>query len=111
MDGESLWLSTWGCCSSSGRASKRLHAVLAYEFERFTTHVRLVGAGADVLGEDVSVIREDGPRSHDLGRRCRSRASGRWPASAPPHQARAVAGAAGVERRAAPATGSLSRQR
>ena len=35
---------------------ERLHAVLAYEFERFTTHVRLVGAGVDGLGEDVSVV-------------------------------------------------------
>src|SRR5215217_5066091 len=43
----------------------RLHAVLAYEFERFTTHVRLVGAGADGLGEDVSVFREDGTTLHE----------------------------------------------
>ena len=35
----------------------RLHAVLAYEFERITTQVRLVGAGVDGLGEDVSVFR------------------------------------------------------
>lgn len=32
----------------------RLHAVLAHEFHRVTTHVRLVGAGAEGLGEDVS---------------------------------------------------------
>jgi hypothetical protein len=43
----------------------RLHAVLAYEFERFTTHVRLVGAGTDGLGEDVSVFREDGTALHE----------------------------------------------
>jgi len=43
----------------------RLHAVLAYEFERITTHVRLVGAGADGLGEDVSVLREDGTALHE----------------------------------------------
>jgi L-alanine-DL-glutamate epimerase-like enolase superfamily enzyme len=43
----------------------RLHAVLAYEFERVTTHVRLVGAGADGLGEDVSVHREDGTALHE----------------------------------------------
>ena len=43
----------------------RLHAVLAYEFERVTTHVRLVGAGADGLGEDVSVFREDGTALHE----------------------------------------------
>src|SRR5262249_36288944 len=36
------------------------HAMLAYEFERFTTHVQLVGAGTDGLGEDVSVFHEDG---------------------------------------------------
>jgi hypothetical protein len=43
----------------------RLHAVLAYEFERITTHVRLVGAGADGVGEDVSVFREDGTALHE----------------------------------------------
>jgi L-alanine-DL-glutamate epimerase-like enolase superfamily enzyme len=43
----------------------RLHAVLAHEFERFTTHVRLVGSGADGLGEDVSVFREDGTALHE----------------------------------------------
>jgi L-alanine-DL-glutamate epimerase-like enolase superfamily enzyme len=43
----------------------RLHAVLAYEFERITTHVRLVGAGVDGLGEDVSVFREDGTALHE----------------------------------------------
>jgi hypothetical protein len=43
----------------------RLHAVLAYEFERITTHVRLVGADADGLGEDVSVFREDGTTLHE----------------------------------------------
>jgi hypothetical protein len=40
----------------------RLHAVLAHEFQRVMTHVRLVGAGADGLGEDVSVHVEDGAR-------------------------------------------------
>jgi L-alanine-DL-glutamate epimerase-like enolase superfamily enzyme len=43
----------------------RLHAVLAYESERITTHVRLVGAGAGGLGEDVSVFREDGTTLHE----------------------------------------------
>lgn len=33
---------------------ERLHADFAYEFERITTHVRLLGAGAGGLGEDVS---------------------------------------------------------
>jgi L-alanine-DL-glutamate epimerase-like enolase superfamily enzyme len=44
---------------------ERLHAILAYEFERITTHVRLVGAGVDGLGEDVSVFREDGSALHE----------------------------------------------
>jgi L-alanine-DL-glutamate epimerase-like enolase superfamily enzyme len=43
----------------------RLHAVLAYDFERITTHVRLAGSGADGLGEDVSVFREDGTTLHE----------------------------------------------
>ena len=43
----------------------RLHAVLADEFERVTTHVRLVGAGAEGLGEDVSVFREEGTTLHE----------------------------------------------
>src|SRR3954452_24691750 len=43
----------------------RLHAVLAYEFERIKTQVRLVGAGVDGLGEDVSVFREDGTTLHE----------------------------------------------
>jgi hypothetical protein len=44
---------------------ERLHVILAYEFERITTHVRLVGAGVDGLGEDVSVFREDGSALHE----------------------------------------------
>src|SRR5213076_3357039 len=44
---------------------ERLHAVLAYEFDRITTHVRLVGLGVDGLGEDVSVFREDGTALHE----------------------------------------------
>ena len=66
MNGESLWprlaelpLVIEAC------EYDRLHAVLAYEFERITTHVRLVGAGADGLGEDVSVFREDGTALHE----------------------------------------------
>jgi hypothetical protein len=31
--------------------------MFAYEFERVTTQVRLVGAGTDGLGEDISVFR------------------------------------------------------
>jgi hypothetical protein len=44
---------------------ERLHAVLAHEFERVTTQVRLVGAGTDGLGEDVSPFREDGTALHE----------------------------------------------
>jgi hypothetical protein len=44
---------------------ERLHAVLAHEFQRVTTHVRLVGAGAYGLGEDVSVRVEDGSSLHE----------------------------------------------
>jgi len=43
----------------------RLHAVLAHDFQRVTTHVRLVGAGTDGLGEDVSVHIEDGGSLHE----------------------------------------------
>ncbi len=43
----------------------RLHSVLANEFERVTTHVRLAGAGADGLGEDVSIHIEDGTSLHE----------------------------------------------
>jgi hypothetical protein len=43
----------------------RLHAVLAHDFQRVTTHVRLLGAGADGLGEDVSVHIEDGGSLHE----------------------------------------------
>jgi L-alanine-DL-glutamate epimerase-like enolase superfamily enzyme len=44
---------------------ERLHALLAYEFERVTTHVRLLGAGEEGLGEDVSVVRENGTALHE----------------------------------------------
>src|SRR3979411_2511819 len=43
----------------------RLHAVLAHEFQRVTTHVRLVGARAYGLGEDVSIHVEDGTSLHE----------------------------------------------
>jgi hypothetical protein len=43
----------------------RLHAVLANEFNRVTTHVRLIGAGATGLGEDVSLLEEDGTSLHE----------------------------------------------
>jgi hypothetical protein len=44
---------------------ERLHRVLANEFDRVTTHVRLTGAGFDGLGEDVSPFREDGTTLHE----------------------------------------------
>ena len=44
---------------------ERLHAVLANEFDRVTTHVRLIGAGADGLGEDISLEVEDGTSLHE----------------------------------------------
>ena len=44
---------------------ERLNAVLAFEFDRVTTHVRLVGAGAEGLGEDISAFREDGTTLHE----------------------------------------------
>ena len=65
-DGESLWprlaelpLAIEAC------EYDRLTSVLSQEFERVTTHVRLVGAGTDGLGEDVSVFREDGTTLHE----------------------------------------------
>jgi hypothetical protein len=65
MNGESLWprLAELSLVIEACEYD-RLHAVLAYGFERITTHVRLVGAGADGLGEDVSVYREDGTALH-----------------------------------------------
>src|SRR5437868_6258635 len=66
MNGETLWpllaelpLVIEGC------EYERLHAVLAHEFERITTHVRLVGGDVDGLGEDVSIFREDGTSLHE----------------------------------------------
>ena len=66
MRGESLWPRLAGLpVVIEACEYERLHAVLAYEFERVTTHVRLVGAGVDGLGEDVSVHREDGTALHE----------------------------------------------
>jgi hypothetical protein len=57
MKGESLWPRLAGLpLVIEACEYERLHAVLAYEFERITTHVRLVGVGVDGLGE-VSVFR------------------------------------------------------
>src|SRR5215216_1752242 len=66
MDGESLWPRLAGLpLVIEACEYDRLHAVLAYEFERITTHVRLVGAGADGLGEDVSVVGESFTKLHE----------------------------------------------
>ena len=63
---ESLWPRLAGLpLVVDGCEYERLHAVLAYAFERVTTHVRLVGTGTDGLGEDVSVFREDGTTLHE----------------------------------------------
>jgi hypothetical protein len=52
------------------REYDRLHAVLACEFQRVTTHVRLVDAGVDGLGEDVSPFRERPPARYAVLPRC-----------------------------------------
>jgi L-alanine-DL-glutamate epimerase-like enolase superfamily enzyme len=46
-------------------AYERLSAVLAHDFQRVTTHVRLIGGGVDGLGEDVSIHVEDGGSLHE----------------------------------------------
>jgi mRNA interferase MazF len=66
IDDESLWPRLAGLpLVVEACEYHRLHAVLAYGFERITTHVRLVGAGVDGLGEDVSVVCEDGTALHE----------------------------------------------
>jgi hypothetical protein len=66
MNGESLWSRLAGLALIvEGCEYDRLHAMLAYEFKRVTTQVRLVGAGTDGLGEDVSVFREEGTALHE----------------------------------------------
>jgi hypothetical protein len=66
MNGESLWPRLAGLSLVIEACEyDRLHAVLAHEFQRITTHVRLVGAGAEGLGEDVSVHVEDGSSLHE----------------------------------------------
>ena len=65
-NGESLWPRVAGLALVIEECEyERLHCVLAHEFERITTQVRLVGAGVDGLGEDVSVFREDGTTLHE----------------------------------------------
>ena len=66
MNGESLWLRLAALpLVIEAYEYDRLHAVFGDEVERITTHVRLVGAGADGLGEDVSVLSEDGTALHE----------------------------------------------
>jgi hypothetical protein len=66
-EGESLWPSLSGLpVVIEACEYERLHAVLTHEFERVTTHVRLLGAGVDGLGEDVSVFREEGTALHEF---------------------------------------------
>ena len=66
MNGESLWSRLAGLALVvEGCEYDRLQAMFAYEFERITTQVRLVGAGTDGLGEDVSDFREDGTTLHE----------------------------------------------
>ena len=45
---------------------ERLQSQLTNDFDRITTQVRLVGGGADGLGEDVSVFKEDGRTLHEI---------------------------------------------
>src|SRR2546427_7279272 len=66
MNGESLWSRLAGLALIvEGGEYDRIRAMFADEFERGTTQVRLVGAGTDGLGEDVSVFREDGTTLHE----------------------------------------------
>ena len=64
-NGESLWPSIAGLpLVIEACEYERLHAVLANDFDRVTTHVRLIGGGADGLGEDISAHHEDGTTLH-----------------------------------------------
>jgi hypothetical protein len=67
MNGESLWprLAELPLVVEAYEY-ERLHAVFAPEVERVTTHVHLVGAGDEGLGEDVSVFRENGTTLHEI---------------------------------------------
>ena len=102
INGEWLWSRLAGLALIvEGCEYDRLHAMFAYEFERVSTQLRLVGAGTDGLGEDVSVFREDGAALHET--RPSLPLEGRVDASEllrPPRRARAVAGASGVGRSA-----------
>jgi hypothetical protein len=66
MDSDSLWPRLAGLpLVIEACEFDRLNSVLAHEFERVTTHVRLAGGGTDGLGEDVSVHIEDGTSLHE----------------------------------------------
>src|SRR3954464_9404815 len=66
MNGESLWPRGADLPLVVERCEyDRLQAVLSAEFERITTHVRLVRAGTDRLGEGISIFREGGPPLHE----------------------------------------------
>jgi hypothetical protein len=66
MNGGSMWSRLAGLALIVESCEyDRLHAVLANEFNRVTTHVRLIGAGATGLGEDVSLLEEDGTSLHE----------------------------------------------
>ena len=63
---ESLWPRLAGLpLLVEGCEFERLGDILAFDFERVTTHVRLLGGGEEGLGEDVSVFREDGTALHE----------------------------------------------
>ena len=66
IGGESLWPRIAGLpLVIEACEYDRLHTVQAHEFQRITTHVQLAGAGADGLGEDVSVHEENGTALHE----------------------------------------------
>lgn len=61
---------------------ERLHAVLAHEFERITTYVRLVGAGVDGWARTSPCSARMAPRCMRPAGHCLSRENGHWPPSA-----------------------------
>jgi L-alanine-DL-glutamate epimerase-like enolase superfamily enzyme len=74
--GESLWPRIADLALLVERCDfERLHAD-ARGFQRVTTHVRLLGAGEEGLGEDVSVFEEDGSTLHE--RRPELPLAGEW---------------------------------
>ncbi len=66
MNGESMWPAIAGLpLVIEACKYERMHAVLTNDFDRVTTHVRLIGAGTDGLGEDISAHHEDGTTLHE----------------------------------------------